>query len=121
MMRKIILPVFLFSALFQTKAQMPPANAPMSLYKGSLPMPDYIAKAFDNGTRNLNGGPGKKYWLNHGRYDIALTVNPPQNTIMGVEQITWFNESPDKLDSLNMKLIMNSHRGVTFPRKIGHI
>ena len=90
---------------------MPPANAPMNIYKGSLPIPDYIAKAFDNGTRNLKGKPGKKYWLNHGRYDIALTINPPQNTIRGVEQITYFNESPGKLDSLNFKLIMNSHRG----------
>jgi len=110
-MKKIILSVFLCAALMQAYAQMPPANAPMSPYKGSLPMPDYIAKAFDNGTRNLNGRPGKKYWLNHGRYNIALTVNPPQNIIRGVEQITYFNESPDKLDSLNMKLIINSHRG----------
>ncbi len=73
-------------------------------------MPAYIAQAFDKGTRNLNGKPGKKYWINHGRYDIALTVTPPQNTIMGVEEITYFNESPDRLDSLNMKLIMNTHR-----------
>ncbi|MDB5211042.1 MAG: hypothetical protein JWQ30_1869 [Sediminibacterium sp.] len=111
MNKKIILSFFLCAGLLQANAQMPPANAPMSSYKKSLPMPDYIARAFTNGTRNLNGRPGKKYWLNHGRYTIALTVNPPQNTVTGVEQITWFNESPDKLDSLNMKLIMNTHRG----------
>lgn len=111
MNRKILLSLFFGAAILQAYAQMPPANAPMSVYKKSLPMPDYISKAFDNKTRNLNGKPGKKYWLNHGRYDIALTVNPPEKTISGVEQIVYFNESPDKLDSLNFKLIMNSHRG----------
>ncbi len=110
MNRKILLSVVLSAALMQAYAQMPPANAPMTVYKNSLPMPDYISKAFDNGTRSLKGRPGRKYWLNHGHYDIALSVNPPQNLINGSEQITWFNESPDRLDSLNFKLIMNSHR-----------
>ena len=36
---------------------------------------------------------------------------PPDNTIRGVEQITYFNNSPDTLRSLNMKLIENVHLG----------
>jgi hypothetical protein len=113
MNKKLFLSVLLFSALLPVFGQMPPANAPMNPYKKSLPMPAYIAQAFDKKTRNINGKPGKNYWLNHGRYDIALTVNPPQNLISGDEQITWFNESPDRLDSLNFKLIMNSHRSAS--------
>lgn len=114
MNRKSYIPV-LFCAIIlmvvkNADAQMPPANAPMHVYKRTLLMPDYIAKAFDKGTRSLKGMPGKKYWLNHGRYNIHLTVNPPQNLVSGVEDITWFNNSPDQLDSLNFKLIMNSHR-----------
>ena len=35
---------------------------------------------------------------------------PPDNTIRGVEQITYFNNSPDTLKGLNMKLIENVHR-----------
>jgi hypothetical protein len=76
----------------------------------TLTMPPEIQKAYDNGTRSLNGAPGPKFWQNHGRYAISLTVMPPDNRISGVEQITYFNNSPDTLRSLNMKLIMNFHR-----------
>jgi hypothetical protein len=77
----------------------------------TLTMPADIQKAYDNNTRSLDGKPGKNYWENHGRYTIALTVAPPDNTISGVEQIVYFNNSPDTLKSLNMKLIVNVHRG----------
>jgi hypothetical protein len=77
----------------------------------TLTMPPEIQKAYDNGTRSVNGKPGKNYWQNHGRYSISLTVMPPDNTIRGVEQITYFNNSPDTLRSLNMKLIENVHLG----------
>ncbi|HVV04282.1 MAG TPA: M1 family metallopeptidase [Puia sp.] len=77
----------------------------------TLTMPPGIQKTYDNGTRSTDGKPGKKFWENHGRYTISLTVAPPDNTISGVEQITYFNNSPDTLKSLNMKLIVNVHRG----------
>ena len=35
---------------------------------------------------------------------------PPDRTVKGTEQITYFNNSPDTLKQLNMKLIMNIHR-----------
>jgi hypothetical protein len=75
-----------------------------------LTMPPEIQKAYTNGTRSPSGKPGNKYWQNHGRYTISLTAMPPDNTIRGVEQITYFNDSPDTLRSLNMKLIVNVHR-----------
>ena len=79
----------------------------------TLTMPPEIQKAFDKGTRSTNGKPGKKYWQNHARYDISVSMAPPNKTITGVEAITYFNNSPDTLRSLNMKLIVNVHRGRT--------
>ena len=76
----------------------------------TLTMPPEIQKAYANGTRSGSGKPGNKYWQNHGRYTISLVVMPPDNTIRGVEQITYFNNSPDTLKTLNMKLIVNVHR-----------
>jgi Peptidase family M1 domain len=76
----------------------------------TLTMPPEIQKAYANDTRSLTGKPGKNYWQNHGRYTISLTVTPPDNLITGVEKISYFNNSPDTLKSLNMKLIMNVHR-----------
>nr|MBC7611623.1 M1 family metallopeptidase [Pseudopedobacter sp.] len=75
-----------------------------------LTMPSEIQAAFKKNTRNLTGKPGTNYWQNHGRYDITIKVSPPDRTISGVEHITYFNNSPDQLDSLNMKLIVNVHR-----------
>ena len=75
----------------------------------TLTMPPEIAQAYAKGTRSLNGKPGKKYWENHGRYTISVSMAPPDRTINGVEQITYFNNSPDTLRSLNMKLIVNVH------------
>lgn len=77
----------------------------------TLTMPPEIQKAYDKGTRSLDGKPGNKYWQNHGRYTIELTAMPPDRTIRGIEQITYFNNSSDTLRSLNMKLIVNVHRG----------
>src|SRR3954468_19618671 len=79
----------------------------------TLTMPPEIKQAFDKGTRSTNGKPGKKYWQNHARYDISVSMAPPNRTITGVEAITYFNNSPDTLRSLNMKLIVNVHRGRT--------
>jgi hypothetical protein len=96
MIRSFVFFAFLFLVL-QTGAQ-------------TLIMPPDIQKAYANGTRSLSGKPGNKYWQNHGRYAISLTVMPPDNTIRGVEKITYFNNSPDTLGNLNMKLIVNVHR-----------
>ena len=76
----------------------------------TLTMPPEIQKAYDNGTRSLDGKPGSRYWQNHGSYAISLTVTPPSPVVSGVEQIVYTNNSPDTLKSLNMKLIMNVHR-----------
>jgi len=75
----------------------------------TLTMPPDVSQAYAKGTRSLSGKPGKKYWENHGRYNISVTIAPPDRTVSGVEEITYFNNSPDTLHSLNMKLIVNVH------------
>ncbi|WP_214071968.1 M1 family metallopeptidase [Mucilaginibacter sp. dw_454] len=72
--------------------------------------PRDIQKAFNKGTRDASGKPGKNYWQNTGNYNISITLTPPGRTVKGTEQITYYNNSPDTLKRLNMKLIMNIHR-----------
>ncbi|WP_183577901.1 M1 family metallopeptidase [Mucilaginibacter sp. X5P1] len=76
----------------------------------TLYLPRDIKKAYAKETRSADGRPGKNYWENHGRYDIKITALPPDRTIKGTEQITYFNNSLDTLKHLNMKLILNIHR-----------
>jgi hypothetical protein len=76
----------------------------------SLYMPRNIQAAFKNDTRSTDGKPGKKYWQNYGRYNITVTAMPPDRTIKGTEQITYINNSPDTLNNLIIKLIINIHK-----------
>jgi hypothetical protein len=80
----------------------------------NLYIPRDVKRAFEKGTRSADGRPGPDYWQNNGHYNIHITVAPPNRTVRGTEQITYYNNSPDTLKQLNMKLIMNIHRaGVT--------
>ncbi|RYY36834.1 MAG: M1 family peptidase [Sphingobacteriaceae bacterium] len=97
MYKKLLLAAFLTSALLHTQAQ-------------NLYMPRDITKAFNKGTRSPDGKPGKNYWQNHAKYNITVTAQPPSRNITGTETITYYNNSPDTLKSLNMKLILNIHK-----------
>ena len=72
--------------------------------------PREIQKAYDKNIRSGDGRPGKNYWQNHGRYNISLSVAPPNRTVHGSETITYFNNSPDTLPFLAFKLIVNIHK-----------
>jgi len=97
MFKKYILTVLAAIFLFNVNAQ-------------SLYIPRDVQKAYNKGTREADGKPGKNYWQNSANYNISITVMPPDRTVKGTEQITYFNNSPDTLKQLNMKLIMNIHR-----------
>jgi len=96
-LKHLVFPILLFCVTVQASAQ-------------SLYMPREIKKAYQKGTRSLNGRPGSAYWQNFGRYNISIKVTPPNNVITGTEQITYVNHSPDTLNMLDFKVIMNIHK-----------
>ena len=73
-------------------------------------MPRDIQKAFKKGTRSADGKPPAAYWQNYGRYNISITAMPPDRTIKGTETISYINNSPDTLRSVNIKLFLNIHK-----------
>lgn len=75
-----------------------------------LYMPRGVVQAYKNETRQANGMPGKNYWQNHARYNISITAAPPDRKIQGSEEITYVNNSPNELRTLNLKLIINIHK-----------
>ncbi|MFA6083582.1 M1 family metallopeptidase [Mucilaginibacter sp.] len=75
-----------------------------------LYMPRDVKKAYTDGTRSTSGQPGTKYWQNGGRYEITVTALPPSRMISGTEKIVYYNNSPDTLKRLNIKLIGNIHK-----------
>lgn len=95
------------------------ACAPGALHaQASLFTPRSVRRAYARGSRQPDGRPGPKYWQNHARYTIDVTTAPPARLVSGVELITYFNESPDTLRQLVIKLFMNSHRPGA-PRTLG--
>jgi hypothetical protein len=75
-----------------------------------LYMPRNISNAFKNGTRSLDGNPGKKYWQNEGKYDIHITVTPESRMVTGEEKIVYSNNSPDTLRSIAIRFVNNIHK-----------
>ncbi len=72
--------------------------------------PRDIMQAYKNNTRSEDGKPGKNYWQNTANYNIKVNLTPPTRTVRGTEEITYFNNSPDTLRSLNFKLFLNNHK-----------
>lgn len=69
-----------------------------------LYMPKNIVKAYEQGTRSLDGEPRLNYWQNHSKYQMQVTLQPKKRRITGSATITYFNESPDSLKNLRLKL-----------------
>ncbi len=65
-----------------------------------LYMPVNIKQAYDKGTRSYDGKPGPKYWQNRADYNIQLDFKPETRLISGSEEITYYNNSPDKLTEI---------------------
>ena len=89
-----------------------PSTSPLPQSSGStaLYMPRDVQQAYRNGTRSPDGRPGRNYWQNRARYNIAITALPPDRTIRGSEEITYFNNSPDTLANPVIRLYLNIHK-----------
>ncbi len=75
-----------------------------------LYMPRNIAIAYKNGTRSMDGTPGKNYWQNKGTYDINVTVTPETKVVSGTEKIVYTNNSPDTLKTIAIRFVNNFHK-----------
>ena len=94
----------LLAALLLLAAALRPTAA-QSLYQ-----PRDIKAAFAKGTRSPDGRPGPKYWQNRARYDITVAAAPPARDIRGRETITYFNNSPDTLKQVVLRITQNIHQ-----------
>ncbi len=82
----------------------------MTTFGQELYMPRNIKRAYAAGTRSPDGNPGKNYWQNTAKYNIIVSVAPPNRTVTGTEEITYTNNSPGPLNSIIFRLTLNSHQ-----------
>ena len=81
-----------------------------NLYSQEEYIPRNIKKAYDKGTRSLDGTPGPNYWQNSSEYDIKADFNPAARLLTGSEKIVYHNNSPDTLDRIVIRLYQNINK-----------
>ncbi len=57
--------------------------------------------------RTASGAPGHQYWQQKADYKMKITLNDDNQTIVGSETITYYNNSPDDLEYLWVQLDQN--------------
>jgi aminopeptidase N len=82
--------------------------------QNDLFIPRDVLAAYENGTRSLNGKPGAEYWQNSAEYKIKAEIIPENFLLNGFEEITYYNNSPDTLQQIVIRLYQNIMKaGVT--------
>lgn len=85
-------------------------NSVFAQKDSKLYIPRNVLSSYESGIRNYNGMPGKSYWQNHSDYKINVELLPDSSMIRGEEIVTYYNDSPDSLSRLVMRLYQNIMR-----------
>jgi hypothetical protein len=75
-----------------------------------LPTPRNVLAAYANGTRSIDGMPGKNYWQNTADYTLDINFDPATRLLKGVADIQYTNNSPDTLKQVWFKLYPNIYK-----------
>ncbi|MCC7464927.1 MAG: hypothetical protein IT261_01580, partial [Saprospiraceae bacterium] len=78
--------------------------------KTTLPFPRNFERSYEKGLRNWDGTPGSNYWQNSSNYQINVALNPKKKLITGDEKVTYFNNSPDTLKMIRIKLLHDLYK-----------
>jgi len=73
-------------------------------------IPTELKEAFKNGTRQPDGRPGLGYWQNSSKYKIDAVLDTENSVLQGEAEITYFNNSPDSLNRIVMRLYQNFYK-----------
>jgi len=90
-----------------------PVVDPAATVAGGRPIPGPVyetpdfSRAVARGTRTRTGLPGPRYWVQHARYRIDARLDVAASRLIGREQVTYLNHSPDTLRQLAVHLRQN--------------
>ena len=77
---------------------------------GKLTTPLNFQHAYENGTRSHDGKPGSNYWQNQSEYNIQAVLDPAERMLSGSETIIYYNNSPDTLKQIVIRLYPDIYR-----------
>lgn len=88
----------------------------------NLYIPLNLKSAYEKGTRSYDGKPGVNYWQNRSEYKISAELLPDSSRLIGSETIKYFNNSPDTLKKIVIRLYPNiSMKGAPRDWFIGNV
>ena len=87
-----------------------------NLFSQQLFVPRNIQSTYENGTRSVDGKPGRNYWQNTANYKLAVNFSPVSRLVSGTVAIHYVNNSPDTLKEILFKLYPNLYKKGT-PRQ----
>jgi len=73
-------------------------------------IPLELKNAYKNGSRNIDGRPGPNYWQNSSNYNISAELDAEASILKGEETVWYYNNSPDSLKSIVLRLYQNIFR-----------
>ena len=86
---------------------------PERAVRRDIPITNAIRRAYQSGTRDSTGRPGRNYWQLRTDYTIQARLDPTTQTITGRETIAVHNESPEPLTEIRLRLDHNIYRPTT--------
>ncbi|MNX63196.1 hypothetical protein D3C86_941880 [compost metagenome] len=107
---KAILTMALFVGITSVWAQQTPASTavnPVNNYNYHDAFAPHFYTKNGTSTRSASGQPGVEYWQNRADYQITAKLNAVKNEIVGTDEITYTNNSPDKLSFVWLNLEQN--------------
>ncbi len=76
----------------------------------SLFIPIDVSEAYENGTRTYDGTVSNSYWINHTDYNIDVEFIPDSNLVFGLSKMIYYNNSPDTLNEIVIRLYHNREK-----------
>lgn len=76
----------------------------------ALFMPLNFEDSYNNGIRTADGKPGPNYWQNRCDYKIKVELDPKEKEVEVKETLTYFNNSPDTLKSIRIKVLHDLYK-----------
>lgn len=86
-----------------------PTNAPRAIRR-DIPLTNMIRRAWEAGTRDSTGRPGRNYWQLWNDYTINARFDAPTATVSGSERVVIHNNSDSAMHEIVLRLDQNIYR-----------
>jgi hypothetical protein len=106
----LIVSIFFLNSAVTSAQKKNQLNQFRQLYQ-ELPTP--------NEYRTASGAPGPAYWQQQADYDMSIELDENTQRLYGTETITYFNNSPEKLQYLWLQLDQNIRAKDSMTKKTG--